>query len=131
MDMRDTIGLVATGLGLLVVGAMTHVFQLWSFLGNYTVPWFCCAVALALLLVLLVSLLTGISPGKLPLSRVFAVILGSSVAIGLGMLVDGISYGILADRTSSVAEWGGFTLILVVVFWIPRVTREANAKQGH
>lgn len=130
MNLRYTISLVATATGLLLAAALTHVYSLWSFLGNYTVPWFCCAVGIALLLVAAVTALTGRTPDILPLSRVLVVVIGSSIAVALGMLVDGISYQIPKDWPASVAEWAGFTIILMMAFWIPRIREKDNAEQS-
>ena len=41
-------------------------------------------------------------------------------AIGLGVLLDGISYGSRSDYASSIGEAIGFVLITAVLFWIRR-----------
>lgn len=120
MNTKDTISLLCTAFALLVAAAITNGYSLWSFLGNYTVPWFCSALSIALLLLVLTAILSASAPRSIPPSRVLIVTLGVSAALGLGMLTDGIAYDPPPDWTATIAEWAGFTLILLVVFWIPR-----------
>ncbi len=121
MKTQEIVGLLCTAVALLVAAVLSNSYRLWSFLGNTTVPWFCGAVGIAVLLVTLTAALTGCAPGRIPISRLLIVLVGSSLAIGVGMLLDGISYNAPADWPASVGEWLGFTLILVVLFWLPRV----------
>ena len=130
MRTQDTIGLLATAIALLAAAGVTRSFALWSFLGNYTVPWFCGALAIAVLLVTLTAVLTGCPPAAIPVSRVLVVLISASLAVGFGMIVDGISYGILNDSIGSVAEWAGFTVMLAVLFWLPRLKRKFTDKGG-
>lgn len=120
MSWREIAGLLIAAAVLLLAGLITNLFRLWSFLANFTVPWFCSAVAMALCILVITALLTNASPSSIPVSRVLAVIMGSVGVIGIGMVVDAISYGSFGDWTASIGEWAGFTLILSVVFWIPR-----------
>lgn len=114
------IGLLGTSLAFLAAAALASYFQQWSFLGNLTVPWFCSAVGIGVLLVTLTSLITDCVPGSIPRARVLLVLIGSSLVTGLGMLVDAVAYELPYDWTASIGEWVGFTLILVVLFWLPR-----------
>jgi hypothetical protein len=121
MRPSDTISLVAASVALLLAAGVTRAFHLWSVLGNHTVPWFCGALAVALLLVVLTAVLTGCRPGAIPVSRMLVILVGSSVTVGLGMAIDGMSYGVSGDWASSLGEWAGFTLMLAALFWIPRL----------
>lgn len=129
MNWKQTFGLVCVALVLLIAAAVTDVYQLWSVLGNCTVPWFCGALSIALLLMSGTCLLTNAEPGAIPKSRVEAVIIGSSAGVGLGMLVDSVSYGPLGDWGGSLGEWAAFTVMLGVVFWIPRINSANDDKQ--
>lgn len=116
----NLIVITSIALGLLVAAVLINNFKLWSLLGNFTVPWFCSSLAIAMLLVAMVSALTGYPPATIPISSVLVVIVGTSVVVGIGMLVDAYSYSVPQDWVGSLAEWAGFTMIVIVVFWIPK-----------
>ena len=132
MNLREILGCLLGALLLLVAAALIYAYRLWSFLGNYTMPWFCCALAVGLVLVVVTSLLTGKSLAAIPPSRVAIVVVGSSVGIGVGMVLDGLSYAraLPNDWVSSVGEVAAFTLILIVLFWIPRLSKRAAEPAG-
>jgi len=121
MKTQDIVGLLGTAAALLVAAALTVTYRLWSFLGNSTVSWFCAALAVALLLVVLTAVLSGCDPGAIPRTRLLVVLVGSSLAVGVGMLVDAASYPTPGDCLASIGEWIGFTIILAVLFWLPRI----------
>ena len=125
MNNHDTIGSLSCAFLLLIAAAVVNHLNLWSFLGNYTVPWFCSTIAIALLIVTLTGSICSCPPGKIPLSRVIIVIAASSGAVGLGMIIDGISYNIPIDWASTVGEWLGFSIALIMLFWLPR-TNQTN-----
>lgn len=129
MNTKNTLSLLCTALVLLVAAALVNVYSLWSFLGNYTVPWFCSALSIALLLLVLTAILSDSGSRSIPRSRVFIVTVGASATLGLGMLIDGIAYDAPLDWTATIAEWIGFTLILLVVFWIPRTGNKHTQDQ--
>jgi len=123
MNNRDSIVSISCAFLLLIAAAVINHLNLWSSLGNYTVPWFCSTIAIALIIVTLTGSICGCPPGKIPLSRVITVIVGSSAAIGLGMLIDGISYNIPIDWASTVGELFGFSISLIILFWLPRMNQ--------
>jgi len=129
MNARGTGGLLAAVVVLLLTAWFTQAFSLWSDLGNDTVPWFCGTLAIAILVVTVTAILSGGSPGAIPVSRVLVVVIGASLALGVGMVVDGVCYGVPDDWMGSVGEWFAFTVTLVILFWIPRSRREAVEKQ--
>ncbi len=116
----NLIVITCVALGLLVAAGLISNFKLWSLLGSYTVPWFCSSLAIAILLVAMTSALTDCPPATIPVYRVLVAIVGTSVAVGVGMLVDAYSYNVPKDWAGSLAEWAGFMMIVIVVFWIPR-----------
>ncbi|NLX98263.1 MAG: hypothetical protein GXY83_19055 [Rhodopirellula sp.] len=121
MLLRQSLTGVATALGLLLAAAVTQRFQLWSFLGNLTIPWFCSVTGIAMLLVTMTSSLFGRTVAEVPRSRVVAIVGGSALVVGLGISVDALSYATPQDWTASIGEAIAFPLVLAVLFWIPRV----------
>lgn len=98
--------------------------RLWSEIGNSTVPWFCTALALALLIVLLVCSLRGQAPSDLPWSVVISTILGVAVVLLVGTEVDNETYpfsGIVGTRW----ELAGFVGLLLGMFLATRPGRRA------
>ena len=130
MKIQELVGFLGTAIALLIAAAVTRAFSLWSFLGNMTVPWLCAAVALALLLVLMTAVLSGCSPRNIPLVYALVVIIGTSVILFLGMVIDAIAYH-ASPRTLpvSAAEWLAFTIILAVLFWMPRIGQRPTGEQ--
>ncbi|BCX46972.1 hypothetical protein HAHE_08800 [Haloferula helveola] len=121
MPIRESVTLLAASGLLLVAAAVTSDFSLWSDPANETVPWFCGALAIALLIVTLTSALTGCRVGELPRSRVLGVAIGVPLILGIGLVVDAISYGFTDDRVTIIGEWLGFTVILIGLLWLPRL----------
>ena len=128
MKTQDTVALLITAVALLVAAGVTHEYALWGSAGNYTVPWFCGALAVALLVLILTAALSGCAPGSIPLSRVLVMLIGASVIVGIGMIVDALSYGMSDDWTGSIGEWAGFTIMLAALFWVPRFRPEQSGK---
>ena len=129
MSTSDKIGITAAALCLLVASAVIQEYSLWSTLGSYTVPWFCTALAIALLIVLSTAILCGSEVSLIPISRILVMCVGSSLAVGIGMFVDGEAYGFQGEWIVSVGEWFGFTAILAVVFWLPRNRDKKNSNK--
>ena len=130
MALRNPLIGVAAALGLLLSALIIQRFQLWSALASYTVPWFCSTVAIALLLVTMTSWLSGCTPAQIPISRAATVVVGVALATGVGMLLDGISYGSRSDYASSIGEAIGFVAVTAVLFWIPRTEGTTSAPSG-
>ena len=126
MDRQDIALALLTAFVLLLAGVLIGTFQLWSLAGNSTVPWFCSALGLGLCLVSISSLMTQCPPSLIPIHRVTAVVIGSSITIGIGMLIDGLVYFNAYDWQTSIGEWFAFTVILVVMFWLPRIKGKNN-----
>ncbi len=126
MDRKDIALLLLAAFLLLITGVLIDSFQLWSITGNSTIPWFCSALGTALCLISITSLLTQSSPSSISMSRAAIVIIGSSVCIGVGMVIDGFVYTHAYDWVSSIGEWFGFTLILIIMFWLPRIRSKNN-----
>ncbi len=128
MKTQDTVALLITAVALLVAAGVTHEYALWGSAGTYTVPWFCGALAVALLVLILTATLTGCTPGTIPLSRMLVMLIGTSSIVGIGMIVDTLSYGMSGDWTGIIGEWAGFTVMLAALFWVPRFGPERSRK---
>ncbi|MHC4250059.1 MAG: hypothetical protein ACYS9X_13100 [Planctomycetota bacterium] len=126
MDFKKVVGVAIVPLVLLVAAFLVSAFRLWSSLGNYTFPWVCTAVAVAVLLVGVVSLLADCSPGSIPLIRVVLSWLGIMLILGIGMVVDYFSYPTVQDWMSAAGECVGFGVILAGAFWLPRTAKKSE-----
>ncbi len=125
MTARDIAAFVLIPLVLLVAAWVIKMFPLWSFLGNATVPWFCTALALAMLIVGVTCILLRCLPDAIPARHAALVVTGILVVIGIGLAVDGFAYEEADDWLASIGEWSGFAVILVGVFWLPRLRAPA------
>lgn len=111
---------------LLITACAIHTCRLWSYLANFTVPWFCSALALALLILGVSCFLLQCTPAQIPLLRVRQIILAILLILGLGLIVDLFAYGESRDWLASIGEWVGFMVILLGVFKLPRTQDKTN-----
>ena len=131
MNLRQTFALLALAVALLLAAVLIRSLALWSALANHTVPWFCSALAIAVLLVVLASLLTGRQPGKIPPAVAWWVTGGTSAALGIGMIIDAQNYQIaLRDAGASIAEWAGITAIVGSLFILSQLWSTTEAKDS-
>lgn len=126
MTTREIAGFVLIPLVLLIAAGTINALSLWSFLGNFTVPWFCTALALAVLIVGVTCLLTQRPPSSIPTRHAALVVAAVLLIFGIGFIVDMIAYDESADWLASVGEWVGFAVILVGAFWLPRLRAPAS-----
>ena len=105
---------------LLFTGWLVDRGQLWSSGANWTIPWLCSALALALLVVGAASLLCEQTPACLPRKAVVLLYLAIVLVMGAGIVVDGSDRPDQDAFRTSIAEWAGFSVILLVLFWVPR-----------
>ena len=126
MNWRQVALLLFAALLLLTASVLINAFNLWSLVGNYTIPWFCSAMAIGICIVCITCLLTENSISSIPISCVAAIVIATSVISGVGMLVDELTYVCPKDWMASIGEWLGFTIILIILFWIPRLTCKRN-----
>lgn len=131
METRESVPLlVASGL-LLVAAGVTNEFSLWSHPANETIPWFCGALAIALLIVTLTAVLSGCRTAAIPKSRALGIAIGVPSILGIGLIVDAFSYGASGDTLATIGEWLGFTLILIGLLWIPRLRVESRNNEAN
>lgn len=132
MTMRDIAGFILIPLVLLIAAGAINALSLWSVLGNFTVPWFCTALALAVLIVGTTCVLLQCPPSAIPAHHARLVIAAVLLIIGIGLAVDMFAYSEYesADRLASVGEWVGFAVILIGAFWLPRLRVPASETQS-
>ena len=111
------LGFILLPITLLIAAVAINQFRLWDILANFTLPWFCSALAVSLLILGAVCLVMQASPSSLPPRiRVFTVA-GTLVTFGVGMVVDARAYHPKPhDWYASLGGWLGFAIILSAVF---------------
>lgn len=125
MSIREIVGMLGAAAGFLLAAWVIPAYRLWSLPNCWAVPWLCSALAAGLLVVTAVCALTGCSPASVPQSRVVAAVAGVAGALAVGLVVNGFYVHWQLDLTSNLAEWAGFTIILIVLFWLPRHGKSA------
>lgn len=105
--------------------------HLWGFVGNLTVPWLLSCLAIGLMVILTTAALTGQMPGEWSAGVSAFVIAGISGILGIGMVVDSLSYGPfdIGQWLASAAEWAGFTILLAFLFWIAALGAQRRRKK--
>ena len=127
MELARAMGFVAAAVALLLAAWLINTLSLWSSLANYTFPWLCSAIAVAILIVGVVCLLSHVRPGSLPVKHVVLSWLSVMLIFGIGMVVDYFSYPTANDWLSAVGEWIGFGVILAGAFWVSRPVTTVTA----
>ena len=122
MNAAQIWGFIGIPLSLLSVAVAINRFNLFSYLGNLTMPWLLTAVACSLLLVGAVCILRREEPNELPGRVCVAAVLLVQTIYGAGMVVDRFAYRCApADWPASVGGWIGFGVILAAAFLLPRL----------
>ena len=123
---------------ILLAAAISHL-DLWSAVCNWTIPWLCSALALALLIIFTMNVVTGTSVSQMRLSAVLIVYVVVVLVGAGGIAVDNFSMPTVdqfsistadsldilqewnTDRfVESLLEWIGLSLILLVLLLVPR-----------
>jgi len=128
MEFTRALGFVLAAVALLLAAWLIRAMCLWSNLANHTLPWFCSAVAVAILIVGVVSLLSHLPPGSLPVTRVALSWLAVMLVFGIGMVVDYCSYPAANKWLPAVGEWIGFGVVLAGAFWVSRPVKTITAQ---
>ena len=126
MRLADTLGYFLLILLLLILGPVIQRYELWTGACNWTIPWLCSTIALALCIVFLASLVGGRSFSELSTAYLFSVYGAIVLVSGIGVIVDSHSFGGSGqeDFFMCVAEWLGFSFILLVLFLAPRYLKK-------
>jgi hypothetical protein len=121
MTTTTRLAFILLPMALLTAAAAIHHFRLWDVLANFTLPWFCSALAVSLLILGTICLILDVPPSMVPPRVAWCTVGGTVVIFGAGMIVDGISYHPKPhDRFASVGGWIGFAIILGGVFALAR-----------
>lgn len=123
MNTKTQWWLVALVVLLFGAALVIQEHSLWSRIANFTVPWFCSALALALLIVLLVSGLRGQKPSELPWLAVIGTVLGVGAVLFAGIEVDDATYPLGRHIEGTRWEMAGFVGILLGLFLVVRRKR--------
>ena len=119
VTMKTFVPLALTALLLLVAAWLIESYSLWSRINNFTVPWFCSSLALALLIVLVVCGLRGQAPSELPWLVVVSTFLVTAVILVAGMEIDSDKYE-LSGVAGSRWELAGFLGMLLGLLLVCR-----------
>jgi len=127
MTTQSLIGFGLLPVLLLIAGAVVQSNNVWSKGASPTIAWLCTAIAIALTVVGATSLLCQSAPGQIP--RKTARLVWASVVIiaGAGLIVDAWAKHEAAGIGVSIAEWVGFSLLLAVLFEVPRASAAESA----
>lgn len=120
--LRTVIALVLVSVALTAMAWIVATAHLWNTTADLTVPWLCSALALALLVVAAACVICQQPPASIPLKAVFLIYLGVVLVFAVGIIVDAAFYYRWAGLRASLAEWLGFSVILLGCLWIPRLT---------
>jgi len=117
---RDVVGFALIPLALLATGWLAKTLPIWSVTGGHTIPWFCNALAIALLVAGGTSLLCGQALAAIPVRAAVLAAAGAILIVGIGFVVDALTHGRASDWTATLGEWVGFTVLVIGSFWLPR-----------
>lgn len=124
MNFKSQTILVSVVLLLLGAAWLVNEDRLWSQIGSFTVPWFCTALALALLILLLVCNLREQAPAELP----WLVVVGTVVVVGVvlvaGTEIDNEKYA-LSGIVGTRWEVAGFMALLLGLFLVAQRYRRS------
>ena len=130
VDRFPGLALAAIAGVLVFAGQSVAAAQLWSTASNFTVPWLCTALAIALLVAAGTEALRGCPLREVPLGVRVAAGAVASVVLAVGLLVDIASYGAREDGFATLAEWTGFSALLAFVLLLPGRPTAAPASQA-
>lgn len=122
----EIISLFLVALGLLVAAVVIDGANLWSSVANYTIPWFCSALAIALLVTAAICLITGLPLREIDSRTLVVVWLVMTVGIGAGILIDAAASFQFAAYKVALTEWLGFAVMLAMLFWLGKRTSHNN-----
>ena len=122
MKIGNVLGYSFASFMLIVMAPIVQQYQLWSGYSNWTIPWLCSVLALSLLIVFLTSLLSGLEPSQFSIKLILSVYIPLVTVAAVGIVVDNLSQcTTYSDEIffTSMAEWLGFALILLVMLLVP------------
>ena len=124
MKVQEIIGYCLFPLICVTVAVAISQYELWSVIGNYTIPWFCSAIAVAQIVVGVVCILSQRPACEIPTRVSTTVTVLAALGLCFGYFVDHSLYFPKAQLWMHLSEALGFSLILGLCFWFPK-TRSA------
>jgi hypothetical protein len=121
MQTRDIVGFILVPVVLLAAAWLISDYQLWNPVASLTIPWFCTALALALLVLGATCLIVGAAPAAVPMKAALVIYGVTVIVVAVGLVVDGLDDLDGGTALTSLVEWVGFSLILLAVFMAPRL----------
>ena len=136
MKTNKTLGYFLAVVGWILLTFAISQQALWSAVCNWTIPWFCSALALALLIIFTMHVISGIPPYQMKLSAVLlvyalVVIIGAaSIAVDNSAMPTVDDFNVTQEWNApryfeSLLEWIGFSLILLVLLLVPRLKKRS------
>ncbi len=137
MKTKNTLAYFLAVVGWILLAVAISRFDLWSAVCNWTIPWLCSALALALLIIFTMNVVTGRSPSQMRLSAVLVVYVVVVLVGAAGIVLDNFSFttpeafgpgqGWSDDRfIESLLEWIALSLILLVLLLVPRLRKRGS-----
>ena len=128
MKTGTMLGYFLSALLLIIMAPIIKTFELWTAACNWTIPWLCSAIALSVILVLIMSSLSGLAPTQFSLKFSLSFYLSIILIAGIGIVVDSLSQGVIVTEAFfvSMAEWLGFSVIWLLFLLVLRMAKTEN-----
>ena len=121
MKNSEIIGLALVSTALFVAAWVMNTVTIASSLLSATLPWICTMIGIVLLILGATCIILQKSPSQIPLRAAITICVATSLGLLVGMFVDFHYYYPDAEIGVDLIEWIGFTLILCMVFFMPRI----------
>ena len=121
MKVTDIIGFVFIPTALFLAAWVMEHAAIASSVLTATLPWICVMVGIVLLILAATCLMLQKPPAELPLIPALSICVATSLGLLVGLFVDVHYYYPEAQKGELLIEWLGFTLILCIVFLVPRI----------
>lgn len=105
---------------LLGIGYVIKKAELWSYYSNMTVPYFCSAIAVSLMVVASTALICQKPASEIPGMAIAIICVVLIILMGILIFVNVWSNRGSQLFVTSISEWLGTSVILVLAFILPR-----------
>ena len=130
MKLTTVLSYALLPLVLLVIAWAVRTQFLWSSVARQTVPWFCSALALAVAVVGAVAVASGRPPSEMTRRAVLLVYVPVVLLLAGKLILDGWGEWENDPFILSAAEWLGFSILLLIVFVVPRLKARRRDSSG-
>jgi len=121
MKVADILGFVLIPMALFLAAWVMKHAPIASLLLTATLPWICVMFGIVLLILGATCLMLQKPPPELPLIPALSICVATSLGLLAGLLVDVHYYYPEARQGELLIEWLGFTMMLCIVFLVPRI----------